>query len=117
MLRNVKLFHSHFDWLFIPFEYSVGYLDISKNDFSSPIPIEIGELPSLENFYAVDSGITGDLSFMEPMTMISKYRLVFHSLCDNATILLMPLIDCHQLQRRCGSTSIQTSKEKSRATS
>jgi len=51
---------------------SLEYLDISKNDFSSDIPLQIGQLPSLTNFYAVDSGITGDLSFMEPMTQISK---------------------------------------------
>lgn len=50
----------------------LGYLDISKNKYNSAIPIQIGQLPSLENFYAVDAGITGDLSFMEPMTQISK---------------------------------------------
>lgn len=65
----------------------LGYLDVSKNDFSSPVPAEIGNLPVLEKFYAVDSGITGDLSFLEPMPAISKFDCLVH-LCVLSDIRL-----------------------------
>lgn len=54
-----------------------GHIDISKNQYGSRIPIEIGQLPSLEQFYAVDAGITGDILFMGPMTQIRKWRRHF----------------------------------------
>ena len=44
-----------------------GYMVLSGNFFSSPIPVEVGQLPSLANFYVEDSDITGDLSFVVPM--------------------------------------------------
>lgn len=43
----------------------LNYLVLGGNSYNSSIPAEIGQLPSLENFYAEDSFITGDLSFIE----------------------------------------------------
>lgn len=44
------------------------------NTFDSPIPTEIGLLPSLEFFYARGSSITGNIDFMQSAVKMRKYN-------------------------------------------
>lgn len=50
----------------------MNYLVLGGNAYNSSIPVEIGQLPALEFFYAEDSFLSGDLSFMEPMQKIAE---------------------------------------------
>ena len=49
------------------------YLDISQNGEMGTIPTQIATLPALEYFYAQQSQIEGDLSFIETMPVIFEF--------------------------------------------
>jgi len=53
---------------------NLRFLVLSGLSLGSPVPREIGELPSLEEFYIDSSDLTGDLSFIESMTESSPIR-------------------------------------------
>jgi hypothetical protein len=52
---------------------SLEWLVLDGNLYNAPIPKEIGQLDSLEYFYAAGAMITGDLSYMENMTAIFEH--------------------------------------------
>mmetsp|Transcript_25669 Transcript_25669/g.53534 ORF Transcript_25669/g.53534 Transcript_25669/m.53534 type:complete len:192 (+) Transcript_25669:616-1191(+) len=52
---------------------SLRFLLVDGNQFHSTIPVEIAGLPNLEYFFATDAMITGDLSYMESMSVIFEH--------------------------------------------
>jgi hypothetical protein len=52
---------------------NLNYVVVSGLSLSSSIPTVIGSLQNLEFFYAADSLITGDLSFMEGMSIMKQH--------------------------------------------
>lgn len=50
----------------------LSYIEMEFNTFNSPIPTQIGSLPSLQFFYARGSSITGNLEFMRNMRAIRE---------------------------------------------
>jgi len=51
---------------------TTAYLEMEFNTFNSPVPVEYGQLPNLQFFYARDSGLQGNLEFMRNMKKITE---------------------------------------------
>jgi hypothetical protein len=81
---------------------NLNYAVISGLSLSSSIPTVIGSLQNLEFFYAADSLITGDLSFMEGMSIMKQHWVddnpglggpVYPFIGDIRTMISMSLTD------------------------
>jgi hypothetical protein len=55
--------------------YNLTRLELNFLSFDQPIPSEVAALPNLEFLYIVESGITGDLSFLNNSASIAEIVL------------------------------------------
>jgi hypothetical protein len=51
---------------------NLEYLEMGGNAYNTTIPLEIASLPNLDSLYLENSYMSGDLSFMDNMTVICK---------------------------------------------
>jgi hypothetical protein len=69
-----------------------GHLDISKSQYGIPIPIEISQLPILEQFYAVDAGMSLNKNIAFYVSQVTDTCILFLPIAGEMWVDLNPNI-------------------------